>query len=136
VVSTFNTCSRGPTHRSLTDTGGATTLEVSAFHVPLPRPSQQTVLHFPRKYPARSQVIQNLPKIPSLRFKEPMAVLWSSDHPTIYRDLQLCLAIANELSLAIGLTRIERKIILIQLGYQSNSYNLMHNQELEIKIKF
>jgi hypothetical protein len=65
-----------------------------------------------------------------------MAVLWSSDHPTIYRDLQLCLAIANELSLAIGLTRIERKIILIQLGYQSNSYNLMHNQELEIKIKF
>jgi hypothetical protein len=32
VIITFNTCSRGPIHRFLTDTGGATTLEVPTFH--------------------------------------------------------------------------------------------------------
>jgi hypothetical protein len=58
-----------------------------------------------------------------------MATTWSSDHLTIYRDLQLRLVIANDLSLAIGSARIDQKIILMQLGYQSNSYNLMHNQE-------
>jgi hypothetical protein len=58
-----------------------------------------------------------------------MATTWSSDHPAIYRSLHLHLAIANDLSLAIGVTRIDRKVILIQLGYQFNSYNLMHIQE-------
>jgi hypothetical protein len=58
-----------------------------------------------------------------------MAATWSSNHSAIYRSLLLRLAIANDLSLAIGSTRIVRKEILMQLGYQSNSYNLMHNQE-------
>jgi hypothetical protein len=58
-----------------------------------------------------------------------MATTGSSDHLTIYCDLQLRLVIANDLSLAIGSARIDQKIILMQLGYQSNSYNLMHNQE-------
>jgi hypothetical protein len=31
----------------------------------------------------------------------------------IYRGLHLCLAIANGLSLAIGFTRIDRKVILM-----------------------
>jgi hypothetical protein len=35
AIGTFNTCSRGPTHRSLTNIGGATTMEVPAFHIPL-----------------------------------------------------------------------------------------------------
>jgi hypothetical protein len=34
-IGMFNTCLRGPTHRSLTNTGGATTLEVPGFHIPL-----------------------------------------------------------------------------------------------------
>jgi hypothetical protein len=55
-----------------------------------------------------------------------MATTWSSDHSVIYRGLQLRLAIANDLSLAIGLSRIDRKVTLMQLGYQLNSYNLMH----------
>jgi hypothetical protein len=59
-----------------------------------------------------------------------MAATWSSDHSTIYRSLHLRLAIANELSLAIGVTRIDQKVIVMQLGYQLNSYNLMHIQEL------
>jgi hypothetical protein len=58
-----------------------------------------------------------------------MAATWSFDHSTIYRNLQLCLAIANDLSLAIGSTRMDWKVSLMQLRHQFNSYNLMHNQE-------
>jgi hypothetical protein len=41
-----------------------------------------------------------------------MAATWSSDHSVIYCNLQLCLAIANDPSLAIGLSRIDRKVSL------------------------
>jgi hypothetical protein len=58
-----------------------------------------------------------------------MAAMWSSDHSTIYHSLHLHLAIANDLSLVIGVTRIDQKVILMHLGYQFNSYNLMHIQE-------
>jgi hypothetical protein len=58
-----------------------------------------------------------------------MATTWSSYHSTIYYDLQLRLAMPNDLFLAIGFTRIDRKDNLMQLGYQSNSHNLMHIQK-------
>jgi hypothetical protein len=58
-----------------------------------------------------------------------MAAKWSFDHSAIYHTLHLHLAISNDLSLAIGLIRIDRKVTLMQQGYQVNSYNLMHNQE-------
>jgi hypothetical protein len=58
-----------------------------------------------------------------------MAATWSSDHSAIYRNLHLCLAIANDLSLATWFTRIDQKVTLKQLGLQFNSYNLMHIQE-------
>jgi hypothetical protein len=58
-----------------------------------------------------------------------MTATWSSEHSAIYRSLHLCLAIANDLSLAIGVTRIDQKVIVMQLGYQFNSYNLMYIQE-------
>jgi hypothetical protein len=58
-----------------------------------------------------------------------MAATWSSDHLAIYRGLQLCLAIANDLSLTIGSTRIDPKVTLMQLGHQFNSYNLMYIQK-------
>jgi hypothetical protein len=59
-----------------------------------------------------------------------MAATWSSDHSAIYRNLHPSLAIANDLSLALGFTWIDRKVTLMQLGHQFNSYNLMHIQEL------
>jgi hypothetical protein len=65
-----------------------------------------------------------------------MATTWSSDHLTIYRSLQLCIPIANDLSLAIGSTRIDRKVTLMQLGHQFNSYNLMHIQKSQIRNKY
>jgi hypothetical protein len=58
-----------------------------------------------------------------------MAATWSFDHLARYCGLQLCLAIANDLSLAIGSTRVDWKVILMHLGYHINSYNLMHIHE-------
>jgi hypothetical protein len=58
-----------------------------------------------------------------------MAATWSSDHWVIYCNLHLRLAIANDLSLAIEFTRMDQKVILMQLGHQFNSYILMHIQE-------
>jgi hypothetical protein len=57
-----------------------------------------------------------------------MTVTWSSDHSAIYHNLHLRLAIANDLSLAIRFTKIDQKVVLMQLGHQSNSYKLMHIQ--------
>jgi hypothetical protein len=35
AIGTFNTCSRGPAHQFLTDTGGGYNLEGANFHIPL-----------------------------------------------------------------------------------------------------
>jgi hypothetical protein len=59
AIGTFNTCLRGIIHRSLTDTGGGYNLRGTDFSHHTPRPSQLTVLHFPPKGSARSQVIQS-----------------------------------------------------------------------------
>jgi hypothetical protein len=47
VISTFNTCSWGPTHRSLTDIGRGYNLTGVGFLHHTPQPSQLMVLHFP-----------------------------------------------------------------------------------------
>jgi hypothetical protein len=61
--------------------------------------------------------------------------MWSGsfDHSAIYRDLHLHLAIANNLSLAIGLIRVDWKVSPMQLRHPFNSYNLMHKQESKFK---
>jgi hypothetical protein len=48
-----------------------------------------------------------------------MAVTWSFDHLAIYRSLHLHLAIANDLSLVIVVARIDREVIVMQLGINS-----------------
>jgi hypothetical protein len=47
VISTFNTCSWGPTHQSLSDMDGGYNLGGAGFPHHSPCPSQPTVLHFP-----------------------------------------------------------------------------------------
>jgi hypothetical protein len=125
----FNTCSRRPTHRSLTDTDGGYNLEGAIFLHITHRLSQPVVSSFHLRAPPSLQIIQNLPQFLRFKFKGHMAVTWSSDHSAIYRSLQLCLVIANDVSLAIGSSRIDQKVTLMQLGHQFNSYNLMHIQE-------
>jgi hypothetical protein len=58
-----------------------------------------------------------------------MAVTWSSDHSAIYCGIHLQLAIANNISLAIGLTWVDWKVSLMQLRHPFNSYNIMHKQK-------
>jgi hypothetical protein len=58
-----------------------------------------------------------------------MTATWSFDQSVIYRNLQLRLAIANDISLTIGSSRIDRNVSLMQLDINSTPINLMHNQE-------
>jgi hypothetical protein len=58
-----------------------------------------------------------------------MAATWSFDQSVIYRNLQLRLAIANDISLTIGSSRIDQNVTLMQLDINSTPINLMHNQE-------
>jgi hypothetical protein len=64
-----------------------------------------------------------------------MDATWSSDHLAIYHNLHLRLAITNDVSLAMGIIRIDQKGILMQLGHQSNLYDLMHKQESHSRYK-
>jgi hypothetical protein len=48
-----------------------------------------------------------------------MAATWSFDHLAIYHSLHLRLAISNDLSLVIGVTRIDQKVTVMQLGTNS-----------------
>jgi hypothetical protein len=129
AIGTFNICSQWPTHLSLIDTGGGYNLGGAGFSHTTLRPSQPVVSTLCLRTPPGLQFNQVLPTKPKFEFNEPMVAPWSSDHSTIYRVLHLRLAIANGLSLAMGFTRIDRKVILMQPGYHFNSYNLMHIQE-------
>jgi hypothetical protein len=63
AIGTFNTCSQGLTHQSLTNTGGGYNLGHNDFPHHTARPSQPMVLRFPPKGPTRSQVIQSQHKL-------------------------------------------------------------------------
>jgi hypothetical protein len=84
---------------------------------------------FHRRAPPDLQFTKFYQLNPSVSLKGPMTATCSSDYPAIYRGLQLRLTIANDLSLAIESSMIDRKVTLMQLGHQFNSYNLMHIQE-------
>jgi hypothetical protein len=94
-----------------------------------PRPFQPAVSIFHLRTLPSLQFNQVIPTKPKFEFKEPMVAPWSSDHLATYRDLHLHLSIANDLSLAIGFTRVDWKVSSMQLRHPFNSYNLMHKQE-------
>jgi hypothetical protein len=60
AIGTFNTCSRGPTHRSLTDTGGGCSLEDIDFSHTTFRSFQPTVSPLHLRAPSGLQFIQVL----------------------------------------------------------------------------
>jgi hypothetical protein len=115
VIGMFNTCSRGPTHQSLTDTGRGYHLGGASLPQTTPRPSQPAVSTFHLRAPPGLQINHEL-LYQSFEFKGPMAATWSFDHSAIHRSLHLCLAIANDLSLVIRVARIDRKVVVMQLG--------------------
>jgi hypothetical protein len=79
VISMFNTCSRGPTYRSLTDTGGGYNLGGAGLVHHTPQSSQPTVLHFPPKGLLRSQLKQpNIFQLKPKRWTYPNSHEWDS----------------------------------------------------------
>jgi hypothetical protein len=82
-------------------------LKVPAFHTPLPDLPNRRSSPFHLMAPLGLQLGHNLTTKIELSLKRLMASMWSSDHSVIYRNLQLRLAIANDLSLAI-----DRKVSL------------------------
>jgi hypothetical protein len=76
VFSTFNTCSRGPIHRSLTDTGGGYNIGGVDFPYHTVRPSQPTVLHFSPKGPTRYQVIHSTITNWTWKGRNPKSRMW------------------------------------------------------------
>jgi hypothetical protein len=130
AISTFDTYSRVPTPQSLTDTaegyhtenlGIATTLFLSF-------PSECST--GPPSWHRPVSILFNIKHtFQGSSLKGSMVATWSFDHSAIYCNIHLCLAIARGLSLAIGSTRVDWKVSLMQLRHQFNSYNLMHKQE-------
>jgi hypothetical protein len=75
AINTFNTCSCGPIHLSLTDTDGGYSVGGASFQHHTPLPSQPTVPRFSHKDPVWSPDYKILPKkIQSSRLKN----LWPS----------------------------------------------------------
>jgi hypothetical protein len=62
AIGTFNTCSLGPTHRSLTDTGGGYNVGGAGFWHTTPKPFQLVVTTFHLNAPPGLQFYQELPK--------------------------------------------------------------------------
>jgi hypothetical protein len=72
AIGTFNTCSRGPTHRSLTDTGGGYNFEGAGLPHTTPRPFQPAVSTFPKG----PRPISSLTKIHQLNQSVEFENLW------------------------------------------------------------
>jgi hypothetical protein len=69
AIDTFNTCSRGPTHRSLTNSGGGYSLEGASFPRTTLRPSQPAVFTFHLRAPPDLQFNQVLSIKPKLSLR-------------------------------------------------------------------
>jgi hypothetical protein len=100
---------------------------------PAPRPSQPAVSPFHLRAPSGLQLTKFHLLNQCVECREHMAAMWSSDHSTIYRSLHLCLAIANDLSSSNKGHKDRSEVTVMHLGYQINSYNLMHIQESQLR---
>jgi hypothetical protein len=93
AISTFNTCSCGPTKRFLTDTGGGYNLKGAS----LPHTHSLTFPTSCLPFPLVARTVSILTEFHYLNYNfeffwESMAATWSFDHSTIYCSLHLCLA--------------------------------------------
>jgi hypothetical protein len=73
AIGTFNTYSQGPTHWSLTDSGGGYNLKCAVFSHTTLRPSQPVIFTFHQRAPLGLQFNQVLSIKPKFEFKD----LWS-----------------------------------------------------------
>jgi hypothetical protein len=123
VIGTFNTCLRGPTHRSLTDTSGGYNLRGAGFAHHTPRPSRPMVLRFPPKGPPGLRLsIQSLPT--ELQRNQTLNFVSGSLHliSTAVYHLNIALLMVSHQNL--GVTRINWKVDYSATTVSYNSYQL------------
>jgi hypothetical protein len=89
AIGTFNTCSREPTYRSLTDTGGGYKLGGVVFPHITSQPSPSTVSAFHLRACPVSNLTNNPPMVPrfkikNLRLPRDLLTTWSSTETYIY----------------------------------------------------
>jgi hypothetical protein len=123
VIGTFNTCLRGPTHRSLTDTSGGYNLRGAGFAHHTPRPSRPTVLRFPPKGPPGLRLsIQSLPT--ELQKKQTLNFVSGSLHLISTAVYHLNIALLTVSHQNLGVTRINWKVDYSATMVSYNSYQL------------
>jgi hypothetical protein len=121
AISTFNPCSRGPTHRSITDTGGGYNLGVVGFPHTTLRPSQPAVSTFYLRAPPDLKLINSpLPKY--LKREQTLNLVSGSLHSTSTATYHLSITLLMLSHTEIGLTRINRKVNLNATMVPYNSY--------------
>jgi hypothetical protein len=124
AISTFNTCLRGPTHRSLTDIIGGYNLRGASLPHHTPRPSQPTVLHFSLKGSVRSQV-NNQINTNWTREEQTLNLTSVRLHSTSTVIYHLSIALLMVSYQEIGLTRINRNANLNTTTVSYNSYKFI-----------
>jgi hypothetical protein len=94
AIGTFNTCSLGPTHRFLTNTGRGYNLEGAVFPHTTPRPSQSAVSSFHLRAPPNLRLsINSLPS--ELKGDPALNLATGSLHSTSTITYHLSIAWAN-----------------------------------------
>jgi hypothetical protein len=110
AIGTFNTCSRGPTHRSLTDTGRGYNLAGAGLPTPLlDLPNWRSYTFHLMALPGLRLSINSLPS--ELKGDRALNLMSGSLHSTSTITYHLSIAWANDVPPRIGLTRINRNVI-------------------------
>jgi hypothetical protein len=123
AIGTFNTCSWGPTHRSLNDTGGDTSLEVSAFHITTPDlPNRRSSAFHLRALPGLRLSNQSLPT--KIKRKQTLNLVSGILHSTCMVVYHLSIALLTISHQKIGVRRINWKVDSSATTVSYNSYQL------------
>jgi hypothetical protein len=116
AIDTFNTCSRVPTPSVLNRHRRGLPHRNLIITIALAPPFPSECSTGPHNWPHPVSILSDINhRFQGSSLKGYMATTWSFDHSIIYRNLHLCLCIANGLSLAIGSTRVDWKVSLLQL---------------------
>jgi hypothetical protein len=123
AIGTFNTCSWGPTHWSLTDTGRCYNLGGAGFSHHTPWPSQSTVSTFYLRVLSGLRLpIQSLPT--ELKREQTLNLTSESMHLTFIATYHLSITLLTVSHQKIGLTRVIKKVTHNASTTLYNSYKL------------
>jgi hypothetical protein len=123
AIGMFNACSRGATHRSLTDTGRVYNLGGASFPHHTLRPFQPTVSTFHLwVMPSLRLFIQSLPT--ELKGEQTLNLMSGSLHSTSTATYYLSIVLLMVNHQEIGLIRVIRKVAHNVTRLSSNSYRL------------